>query len=510
MKRVVSLILMVVMLCGATFALAEEAEFADHIDFSIQFLYMDTSTDYANDGLSEWVKEHFNVGLDVWFIEQDTNQETMRQWIAGGTLPDVATWEGFSMTEYMDYIDQGLIAPLPDGWEEKYPNLYAMFEKTSLLDYLTVDGKVYAYPHAIYCNFVDVPAPIPSSGGYWYRKDWAEQLGFDFSDGTMTFDELHDFCKAAIDADLAGNGQTQGITISSNTTIWDLFMLHNGGFSFDSFHDDEENGTFVWNPDARKEDIAKQIEIMRQWYKDGVIDPDFYLTGSSEALSKFTSGLSAFTQYGIHVHGFLRVKAAFEDANPDLVFEDTVAPVLLINEDGDSYFSEMSNYYTMGIFNPDIEPEKMDRILAISDYFCTKDGEVTCWCGPQDVDWHYDDMGEIVGGVEYPSSLMYCFMSIVSDDFGFGNPTYDKAIRDKALSITRWMSENAKVGSPIEWKYNFYTSDTKAMYSVDLYSEIVNLIMNDEEILPAWESYIAQYDAMVDPLLDELNAKYYE
>ena len=312
MKRVVSLILMVVMLCGATFALAEEAEFADHIDFSIQFLYMDTSTDYANDGLSEWVKEHFNVGLDVWFIEQDTNQETMRQWIAGGTLPDVATWEGFSMTEYMDYIDQGLIAPLPDGWEEKYPNLYAMFEKTSLLDYLTVDGKVYAYPHAIYCNFVDVPAPIPSSGGYWYRKDWAEQLGFDFSDGTMTFDELHDFCKAAIDADLAGNGQTQGITISSNTTIWDLFMLHNGGFDFDSFHDDEENGTFVWNPDARKEDIAKQIEIMRQWYKDGVIDPDFYLTGSSEALSKFTSGLSAFTQYGIHVHGFLRVKAAFE------------------------------------------------------------------------------------------------------------------------------------------------------------------------------------------------------
>ena len=47
-----------------------------------------------------------------------------------------------------------------------------------LMDKLTIDGKLYAVPNAVFGVFLDME-PITNHSTTWYRADWAEQLCID-------------------------------------------------------------------------------------------------------------------------------------------------------------------------------------------------------------------------------------------------------------------------------------------------------------------------------------------
>ena len=142
------------------------------------------------------------------------------------------------------------------------------------------------------------------------------------------------------------------------------------------------------------------------------------------------------------------------------------------------------------------------------DFFCTKEGEYYCWNGVKGVDWEYDENGEVQSGVHYPSSMGWCFLSIVSDDYGFANVAKPAEFRARAKALTELKGETA-VFNPYPFEYAFHNSEAKSNYSVSVTDIVVESILGDAEILPAWNEYIAQFDGMVEPLLEELNEEYF-
>lgn len=505
MKKILALVLALAMLLPGALA-AAESQYADPISFSYSFLYMDSAVDYSADNLNLWVEENFNVDIEYVFNALSGHASTVRSWVYGANMPDVVTWDAQTQNELADMAEQGLIAALPDGWEETYPNLYAMYQKTGLYELMKVDGKTYSVPHAVFANFLDVN-PVPEQDVMHYRKDWARELGFDFENrNTITLSELKSFLTACIEKDMAGNGSTIGLT--DNFGMITEVFFKNVGIRDNGFARDEENQQYIWVPSAKAESIATQIGVAREWYKAGLIDPDFYVLGYNEAYNKFCSGLAAACYYSGHVDGFIECANSFAAANPDKNFDECVGQLLVTNDDGTLYEWQATNHYSYSIFNGEIDEAKLNRILSIMDFFCTKEGEYYCWCGVKGTDWDYDANGEVQSGVQYPSSMGWCFLSIVSDDYGFANVAKPAEYRARSKELTEVKSSTA-VFNPYPFEFDFHTSETKNNCAVYLTDKVVELIMNDGDILTEWTEHLKQFSGMVDPLLEELNATYF-
>ena len=119
MKKRFALFLACLMALSCVSALAEY----DHIDFTINSTHSNSSMDYNSDGMYKYISGMFNFDYEVYPVSKDSQSEKIRTWINGGTMPDVVTWRNFDYQEYAIYAEQGLLAPLPDGWEETYPDL---------------------------------------------------------------------------------------------------------------------------------------------------------------------------------------------------------------------------------------------------------------------------------------------------------------------------------------------------------------------------------------------------
>ena len=505
MKKILALSLAFMLMLSIGCASAE-SQYDKQLDFTYSHLFMDSAIDYTDEDLYRWVSEAFNVNIEYIFNSNSGHGATVRSWVYGGTMPDVVTWSAQTQVELADMAEQGLIAPLPDGWEETYPNLYAMLQKTGLYELTKVDGITYTVPHAVFCNFLDVPL-VPEQDVLWYRKDWADQLGYDFgSRDTITISELKQFCADVVANDLAGNGKTIGLTDSYSWMI-ELFMK-NAGIRYTDFRRDEENQQYVWNPSSEAETITQQLGVMREWYKESLLDPDFYVIEYMDAFNKFCAGLAGAV-YGLgHVDGFIENSNSFAAANPDKDFNECIGCILVTGDDGVLREWQATNHYSYTIFNPDISEEKMARMLSIMDFFCTEEGEYYCWNGVKGVDWDYNENGEVLYGVHYPSSMGWCFLSIVSDDYGFANVAKPAEFRARSKELTELKSATAEF-VPYEYEYAFHTSDLKAQYSVTVTDKMVELIMNDADIASEWAAFLPQFDAMVNPLLAELNATYF-
>lgn len=115
--------------------------------------------------------------------------------------------------------------------------------------------------------------------------------------------------------------------------------------------------------------------------------------------------------------------------------------------------------------------------------------------------WHIT-----VSGTEYPSSMMWCFMSIVSDDFGFMSPAANQDHRARLIEIYDTLEGATYV--PYSYEYNFHSSELKGRYSVDIRSKITELVVGDTDIATGWDAFLTEYEKMVDPLVEELNTTY--
>lgn len=488
--------------------------YEDHLVITVSSL---AYTEKFDDEMYDYVCEKYNMELDHYQLTLNDCQEKTRMWIYSGEMPDAAytffDWNtGYS--EYVDFVNQGLIKPLPDGWKERWPNLAKSIAVTGFEEELTIDGKIYAIAKPVMCNFAPVTEHYVHHG-ITYRKDWAEELGFDFSDYTITVEELADFVAAAKEK----YGAT-GIN-GAPTLLPNLFVsLCNPGFN--NFYRDE-SGQFVWGPG--QESTLEGIKLMRKYYENGTIDPDYYLGQVTTPYEKWASGLvSAAWSDGV-VNVYANRATELGNQFPELDPWEATGIALPVSEEGIWYGQTQPNNFGVTMFSPEISEEKMERMLDFYDWMATEDGQIFASMGVPDVHYKKEADGTLVNLrpvgengqpteiiTELPFSLFCGTAAICNDDFNFVNPgAPENAVNDiTALYELRKAQDNGE-GNVYHWsrEYTFYVGTAKNNYTCDVYAMINNLVVTKEiDVDAEWAAWVESMQSMVQPVLDELNAAY--
>lgn len=288
------------------------------------------------------VEEAFHIKLHPTFLDWPGYQNRHPLTLSGGDIADL-NWDGDPL-QVRRNVHQGFVMELPYEVILRYAPTYVKdlnrYGKEAWL-YSNFQGKNYGIPTYAALDVY----PYPSM----WRVDWLRKVGITHVPETM--DELHNALLKFRNEDPDGNGvkDTYGMCpgIHWAMNFVEIFMAY--GILPQDFI--VRDGKVVW---GGVQPEAKQVlALMRQWYKEELIDPDFAIGTISNSPSdrKFLNGRT----------GYLYGWGSFNDFD-------------LVNPN--------SRYSTMRVLNPKVE-------LAPGKPLIGMDGKrhARVWGGPAHVLW---------------------------------------------------------------------------------------------------------------------------
>lgn len=264
----------------------EEEENTEPVDITWLGYYTSNLTVTEDSWAEQLLEEAFNVNITP---ITDVTQESFDGYLNSGDIMDVTCFCTyiFGGTVTMQYLyDQGIIREIPEEWlYEYYPTgmqYYTDFlgEKFFEDDWHKVDGKVLCTPYNTNQK--------TSESCVLYRTDWLNNLGLT---EPTTLDELHDMLYAFTYEDPDGNGvdDTYGISFlwsGTSNMLWPIFGAF--GFAYPDAYVQAEDGTVSYN--AASEEYREALQILKEWYDEGIIDPECVTDDRSAMRTKWANG----------------------------------------------------------------------------------------------------------------------------------------------------------------------------------------------------------------------------
>lgn len=337
------------------------------------------------DPRAKQVAEKFNVSFNYQIIPSSSQAEKLRSMLASNTLPDVVL-SSLPPSEYIPYIEGGVLRPLPEDLEDRFPNISALLSTVTAASVLQHDGKWFCLPRPYDPGglFADYTAILT------YRKDLVKEAGLQPQD-TYTIEELYDLFKTIHD-------KYPDITVFDS--IWQSQALLRLGvlqycpdFSRGPFRYSEEEGEYVFLPAT--EDFIEGLKWAKKFYDAGFLHKEFYNIPDNEARAKFPQGNIFCYVEGGTASWLSRTRTNFGAANPDKDPNECVDLLLLLNKDGKHIMTDNGNYWSEWIFSGKISDEKLERFLHLWDFMCSDEGIALSFYGIEGV--HYkEENGKLV------------------------------------------------------------------------------------------------------------------
>lgn len=494
----------------------EEDKYSEHIEFDATFFYSlwnaSAGYDLESDPYIQYVLDKFNVTVDILDCAYNTADETSRLWVNGGTMPDTMIWENISRSEMAEYADQGLLKALPDGWEDRWPNLKRMFDATGSADIVTVDGKVYGIPHAVYGNFLAVETMVDNAVVY-YRTDFAKQVGMDDmgSDGSVSLEELKEYLTKVGDAGLCENP-----TLLCDPGSLLGFFQKAYGISGNEFVSTDDG--YIWG--VQQENYVEMIKEMQEWYNAGLIDPDYYVKETAKA--EYREGFSAASVFAGNTGTYTKevvdplMDAAGEKLSDETLrakYWDMFAMAAIEGNDGNVYSSEIRNYWLISSFNPDTDDATVERILDMMDWFCSYEGQASVTCGIPGEDFTIDENNKITilnediisGEYQVHPSSYFAVWGYCGDDMQYSAGLPGKYEFEIDLSRKTYEAKwNGKI-IPMDPAFDNLVSEAKDNYSVNTGSIVHEIVTQNKDVKSSMEEYIKTNENLWKPVVDDLN-----
>lgn len=536
MKKIICSILVLVMSitmlltgCGDK---ATKAGNEDRLKISIAFPGADES--WKNDDYYKYITDKFNIDIDFQTLSESSANEKARIMINSGDMPD-AIWTYYNADEYVQYAKQGLIAELPENFDEKYPNLGFVNAMTGVYDVLKekANGKNYCVMTSMdsYRDFIDDFRAAYADGknlremmneqeymslsayGFVYRKDWAEKLGIE-TDYIMDYDDFIDMALKFKEADLGnvGSENTVGIAVDYTEAPNIFITAHNTSYKY--FHKDE-TGKYVCG--LLDKETTDGLKAYADAYRKGVISPDFYTLKPGDLDSIFCSQRSGIIFPRSPVYYFRTLYSDFEKANPGLKGDECLAACWLRSPDGKVHVRQNSNGGNCGwLFNPNISDEKLERLLELMDYCSSPEGGPQVRLGVPNVDYKYEN-GEYIITREKNASGNYDSLDNLYPSYDcfryMGNPHFDltidpnpyakgeddallNAIRKEELSLMAWDVDR-----------DSYVSDemTKFKAAYDVNNMFAEIVVSNGDVEKLWEAKRKEISTDAKKIADDMN-----
>ena len=361
--------------------------------------------------------------------------------------------------------------------------------------------------------------PLPNHPSVFIRKDWAEAVGFPIKSAYKT-SEIMEYARLIKEKD-PGNVGDKLIPIAENTNhAVELFVARNSTY-FNSFYKDKD-GQYKWG--GASEDTLRGLKLFSEAYRSGLLAPDFYTVKNEEHGAYFNvQGIAGATFFQAPTSNLQTYYNDFKN-NLGLDPYENIILATVLGEDGYYHQVDLINYWGTVIFSPNIKDDVFERYMDILDYNATREGYIITNMGLKDVDWTYDENGNIVSlfdeekegkplagtNGKYPSWGYLLGSIILFDDFAFDNPNTDERLRELSRKVYK---ERTEIATPdtfakIDWDYYTYDSPSKRRAEMDYYTEYANLVTQPGDIEENWKKWIQSKMPIIQPVLDELNAKF--
>ncbi|MBQ8953242.1 MAG: extracellular solute-binding protein [Clostridia bacterium] len=279
MRKIRNLLVLVLAVAMAlsvvSFSVADSAETREEV--TVKYWYpMHPSAieeDFDHDPLHELLAEKTGVHIEYQLVPNDNSQELYNLMMASGNLPDIVCIRPASLKKYPDAW-----APLDDyilADTDRYANLYnTIYTDDYLMSYLpSDDGKNRIVPMLATRLIGDILI---------VRKDLMETWGYGYDD-LVTLDQWHDVLTKAKD-----EGYIPYMTRYKRAGI--LYRLL-GGYSDcmqEEYYVDIDGKTVKYG--VLEPRFKEVVEIARQWYAEGLIDPEYPTTDATIWWEKFLAG----------------------------------------------------------------------------------------------------------------------------------------------------------------------------------------------------------------------------
>lgn len=488
--------------------------YKDKLKISYGSIVKTEAKDFDNP-FHKYFTEKFNMEWDYNYVEWDSWAEKLRLWINSGDLPDVASWN-YVHGDAINYIDQGLLYKLPDNWKERWPKVAAAYKQTGLGEQLEkLVGGTYVLPRPVYNENKPAEPLMNQIGVIALRKDWAKDVGFELKDAYTTT-ELMQYAKLLQEKDPGKVGNKLiPIAYDINDALTNIVMANSAHSRVESAFYKGDDGKYHWGP--ADESTLVGLKELQQAYKDKLLHPEFYTWKNGEANQKFTvNGVAGITSLG-GLASYRRDMDEKMKTNLGVNSDDLVHTAIVLGEDGKYRNLEQANFWSAVIFSPEITQEKFERIMDFMEYTTSGEGNMIVNMGFEGTDWKYGANKEIENLLpegttldkKYPNRFEGLY--VLGDDFSIVNPAIKKEYRDRSVDLYKLKAEYAtkdKAYATYDWDYQLYDSKAKNQASFDYATEYTNLIIQPGDLEANWKAWIKSKEALVNPVLDELNDKF--
>jgi len=352
------------------------------------------NTDFLtqDDPVYDMIKERFGIEFEPWPLTWDGYKDLVKTWVATGDPPDLFTLpmasdSGSEPTQtYLSWVADGLMHPMPEDMSP-YPNLAWRYERPEA-QMLMVDGKYWSVPRFRERN----GNSWATNHGWWYRKDWAQNLGFS---SISNYDELLAFLRAVRDGDPTGTGATGIIPIvqSSRRHVFTTNMLWRV-FEKRPYGSWQYEDGVLYRAHEAPNSFEAAVAI-RELFNEGLIDPDILIDPLS-GVDKFVANQAAVICSAMF--GGNNIWESFLLNNPDKTLEGSIGwiPFLPNVNDGIAYaFDWPTNFWGETFIPSHVDNEKYWRIIAFLDFTSSDEWLNMYFHGIEGVDWQQDASGNI-------------------------------------------------------------------------------------------------------------------
>ncbi len=292
--------------------------------------------------------------------------------LASNDLPDAVKLP--KMDDLFNYADQGALLPLDDLLKDA-PNLTKNIPKAAW-EMCRVNGKIYGIPvwtseHRY--NFI-------------IRGDWLKKLNLQ---EPKTLDDLYNVYKAFKERDPDGNGKadTYGISGTGLESFEPIF----GAFGVMGVHRGywyEENGKLL--PQAINPYAKKALELLRKWYAEGLIDPEWITTKNEAQLNE----KAMKNQFGSTHRWWTwepKVEIEMRKIDPNVEWRRIAPPV---GPDGKSAVRGVPLVnFPVAVLKTAKDPK---AVIQLFDWLHSEKGMMTAYSGVEGVHWEKKPDGKVV------------------------------------------------------------------------------------------------------------------
>lgn len=269
-------------------------------------------TNYAETPLYKEVFERTGVTVEFQHPPEGQATEQFNLMVASGDLPDIIEWGWATFPGGpAKAIADGLIRPLNDIFESYAPNVSALLEENPqwARQAMTDDGTFYMFPFIR--DDRDGDNRLMVSTGIFLRYDWLTALN-------LPLPETYDDWRTVLTAFRDQKGATAPL---SHDTFMTRDHFQTGfGVNMGFFLEGEE---VVFGP--MQPGFREWLELYRDWYADGLIDPEIATVDRRALEAKILGGQTGATigamvgRLGFYTH-------AMRETDPNVKFMGTVNP----------------------------------------------------------------------------------------------------------------------------------------------------------------------------------------